>query len=183
VPLLGRHNLRNALAAAAVGNALGVGWPRIRRGLAEAEISAMRTSLVRLSDGSLLLDDAYNASSPDAMLAALEIIRELGGMRKTLVLGSMLELGPATEEAHRQVGAAVAEVHPTTLITVGEHARLIANSAVEAGYPEANVFVTADNAEALEKLAGRRRPGDIILVKGSRGMAMESIVEALTRGK
>ena len=183
VPLLGRHNLRNALAAAAVGNALGVGWPRIRRGLAEAEISAMRTSLVRLSDGSLLLDDAYNASSPDAMLAALEIIRELGGMRKTVVLGSMLELGPATEEAHRQVGAAVAEVHPTTVITVGEHARLIAESAVEAGYPEANVFVTADNAEALEKLAGRRRPGDIILVKGSRGMAMETIVEALTRGK
>lgn len=182
VPLLGRHNLRNALAAAAVGNALGVGWPRIRRGLAEAQVSSMRTNLIRLRDGSLLLDDAYNASTPEAMLAALDVIRELSGLRKTVVLGSMLELGPATEEAHREVGRAVAEVYPSTLITVGASAALITESAIEAGFPAENAFTARDNAEALSKLASRRRPGDIILVKGSRGMAMEAIVEELTRG-
>lgn len=179
-PLLGRHNMHNALAAAAAGAAMGVSWPRVLRGLAEAEVSGMRMTVHRLRDGSLLLDDAYNASSPDAMLGALEVLSEQPGLRKIAVLGSMLELGDATEEAHRGVGQAVAALKPSFLVTVGDKAALIAEAAAEAGYPAAEMATCADNDAALATLATRRRPGDVILVKGSRGVAMEGIVRGLT---
>jgi UDP-N-acetylmuramoyl-tripeptide--D-alanyl-D-alanine ligase len=179
VPLLGKHNMRNALAAAAAGQALGVSWPRICRGLGEAETSAMRMAVHRLRDGAFLLDDAYNASSPDAMLAALDVLREMPGLRKVAVLGSMLELGQASEAAHRQVGEAAGALGPDLLVTVGEHAALIAESARQAGMPAGTVISCAGNDEALAELAPRRRPGDVILVKGSRGMAMEALVSGL----
>ncbi|MFN3650021.1 MAG: UDP-N-acetylmuramoyl-tripeptide--D-alanyl-D-alanine ligase [Armatimonadota bacterium] len=179
MPLLGRHNMRNALAAAAAGAALGITWARIARGLAQAEISGMRMETHRLSDGSLILDDAYNASSPEAMFGALEVLREVDGLRRTAVLGSMLELGPASEDAHRRVGEAVAAHPPGFLVTVGEGGRLIAEAAKDAGYSDDRIAVCASNDEAIETLRERRRPGDVILVKGSRGVAMESIVRAL----
>jgi UDP-N-acetylmuramoyl-tripeptide--D-alanyl-D-alanine ligase len=181
-PLLGRHNMRNALAAAAVGHALGVSWPRINRGLAEAEISGMRMAVHRLRDGSVLLDDAYNASSPEAMIGALEVLGELDGLRKIAVLGSMLELGGAAEAAHRRVGEAVAALRPSCLITVGEHAALIGESARAAGMDAAAVLSCADNDAALAELRPMRRPGDVLLVKGSRGMAMEAVVQGLREG-
>jgi UDP-N-acetylmuramoyl-tripeptide--D-alanyl-D-alanine ligase len=182
VPLLGRHNMRNALAAAAVGHALGVSWPRINRGLAEAEISGMRMAVHRLRDGSLLLDDAYNASSPEAMAGALEVLAELDGLRKIAVLGSMLELGEASEAAHQRVGEAVAHVSLSCLVTVGDRAEKIAESAIAAGMDAERVVSCPDNASALEKLRPYRRPGDVILVKGSRGMAMEAVVQGLREG-
>lgn len=182
VPLLGRHNMRNALAAAAVGQALGVSWPRINRGLAEAEISGMRMAVHRLRDGSLLLDDAYNASSPEAMISALEVLSELDGLRKIAVFGSMLELGNASEDAHRRVGEAVAAHAPSCLVTVGEHGALIGESARAAGMSPDSIVSCRDNAAALAELRPHRRPGDVILVKGSRGMAMEAVVQGLREG-
>lgn len=179
IPSLGRHNMRNALAAAAVGQALGVSWPRIGRGLTEADISGMRMEVHRLRDGSSVLDDAYNASSPVAMVYGLEVLKEISGLRTIAVLGDMLELGPVSEEAHQEVGRAVAEFAPRLLFTVGERAAEIARSAVAAGYPEEAVTVNATNAEALAALGPVRRPGDVILVKGSRGMAMEAVVRGL----
>jgi UDP-N-acetylmuramoyl-tripeptide--D-alanyl-D-alanine ligase len=180
IPLLGRHNMVNALAAAAVGQALGVSWPRISRGLAEAEISGMRMAIHRLRDGTMVLDDAYNASSPEAMIGALEVLKELSALRKIAVLGNMLELGDASEDAHRKVGAMVARTSPNYLVTVGDKAKLIAESAVDAGFARDNIAACATNEEALEQLRPRRRPGDLILVKGSRGMAMEGIVRELS---
>jgi len=182
VPLLGRHNMLNALAAAAVGHAMGVSWPRINRGLAEAEISGMRMAVHRLRDGSLLLDDAYNASSPEAMEGALEVLAELDGLRKIAVLGSMLELGNASDDAHRRVGEAVAAMSPTCLFTVGEHASLIGESAKASGLDSERIVICPDNATALSALRPHRRPGDVILVKGSRGMAMEAVVQGLREG-
>lgn len=179
VPLLGRHNMSNALAAAAVGHVLGISWPRINRGLADAEISGMRMAVHRLRDGSIVLDDAYNASSPEAVIGALEVLHELEGLRKIAVLGSMLELGAESEAAHRQVGEAVARIAPTHLFTVGEGGALIAESAHAAGMPAAAITASRDNAEALAEIAPRRRPGDVILVKGSRGVAMEAVVQGL----
>lgn len=179
LPLVGRHNFCNALAAAAVGQVLGVSWQRICRGLAEAETSAMRMSVYRLPSGITVLDDAYNASTPEAMLAALEALKEVPGLYKIAVLGSMLELGPLSEEAHRQVGRAAAQQELDRLITVGREAELIAEAAVEAGLPGEHVVRCHRKEEALEALGANRRPGDVILVKGSRGMAMESIVREL----
>lgn len=179
IPLLGRHNVCNALAAAAVGQALGVSPLRIRRGLADAQISGMRMALHRLPDGGTLVDDAYNASSPEAVESALEVLRELDGLRRVAVLGSMLELGPASEAAHRQVGEFAARIAPKLLITVGEGGSQIAEAAREAGLPAETIVTCRSNEEVTAELKQRRRPGDVILVKGSRGMAMESVVAAL----
>jgi UDP-N-acetylmuramoyl-tripeptide--D-alanyl-D-alanine ligase len=91
----------------------------------------------------------------------------------------MLELGPVSEEAHQQVGKAVARLNPDALLTVGDYGRLIREGAVEAGYPTERAVAFESNDEAVASLLPRRRPGDVILVKGSRGMAMESVVRAL----
>jgi UDP-N-acetylmuramoyl-tripeptide--D-alanyl-D-alanine ligase len=179
IPLLGVHNVRNAAAAAAVGQALGMSAHRILRGLARAEISAMRMAVHPLPDGGTLVDDAYNASSPEAMIGALDVLRELPGSRKIAVLGNMLELGPGSEAAHRDVGAAAAGVAPAVLITVGDRAALIAREAVARGLPQAQVRVCADNDEATAVLAENRRAGDVVLIKGSRGMQMEAVVRRL----
>lgn len=179
MPILGRHNMQNALAAAAVGQALGVSWPRIARALAEAEVSGMRMEVHRLKDGSSILDDAYNASSPEAMLSALQVLHEIPGLRTVAVLADMLELGPMSEPSHTQVGEGVASTRPDLLVTVGERAAKIAETAVASGFPEEGVLVCATREEALDALRPLRRPGDVILVKGSRGMAMEHLVRGL----
>lgn len=178
VPLLGKHNVSNALAAAAVGQALGISPLRIRRGLAEAEISAMRMTLHRLPD-CLVIDDAYNASSPEAMEGALDVLKEADGLRRVAVLGSMLELGPESDAAHRRVGEYVTGIKPHLLITVGEGGARIAESARAAGLNAANIVTCPDNEAVVAALQERKRPGDVILVKGSRGMAMEHVVRAL----
>ncbi len=183
IPLLGRHNVRNALAAAAVGQALDVSPLRINRGLAEAEISGMRMATHRLNDSTMILDDAYNASSPEAVLAALEVLKEVSGLRKIAVLGSMLELGPASEAAHRCVGEAVAGHDLAGLVTVGDRAEGIAAAARDAGFPADRIEVCATNDEVLRRLAPHRKPGDVILIKGSRGVAMESIVRELLQNE
>jgi len=182
IPLLGKHNVLNALAAAAVGDALGISWPRIKRGLAAAEISSMRMAVHPLSDGATILDDAYNASSPEAMLGALQVLNDYPGIRKIAVLGNMLELGPASEKAHRQVGEALAGMKLHHLITVGDLAALIGRTAREGGLPADRIVECVSNDEALAELARRRRAGDVVLVKGSRGMAMEAVVRGLREG-
>ena len=116
------------------------------------------------------------------MIGALQVLEELDGLRKIAVLGSMLELGDISDAVHEQVGQAVAAQPPTYLVTVGEKGALIAESARAAGMDEERIVTCADNAEALAQLASRRRPGDVILVKGSRGMAMEAVVQGLQEG-
>lgn len=181
IPLPGRHNVRNALAAIAVGLWMGLGVEEIAEGLASAEISGMRMELLRAPEGILILNDAYNASSPEAMLAALEVLgTEATGRRQVAVLGSMLELGPATESAHREVGEAAARPGgPDLLITVGEHARHIADAARDHGLLPEQVIACPDNAAAVDTLRRKLRPRDVVLVKGSRGIAMETVVQAL----
>jgi UDP-N-acetylmuramoyl-tripeptide--D-alanyl-D-alanine ligase len=179
IPLLGRHNVSNALAAAAVGQALGISPLRVRRGLAEAQISGMRMTVHRLGDGTLLIDDAYNASSPEAMEGALDVLKETDGFRRLAVLGSMLELGPASDAAHKRVGEYVAKAKPDVLVTVGEGGSRIASAAMKSGLKSEIVTECADNDGVIAALAEQRRPGDVILVKGSRGMAMEHVVRAL----
>jgi UDP-N-acetylmuramoyl-tripeptide--D-alanyl-D-alanine ligase len=183
IPLLGRHNVRNALAAAAVGDVLGISPTRIARGLAEAETAAMRMTPREIPGGGTLLDDAYNASTPEAMLAALDVLRELPGARKIAVLGTMMELGDASDEAHQRVGTGLAQLSPDLLVAVGEGGAKIAAGALAAGLAPGNVARRATNEEALELLREAHRPGDLILVKGSRGMAMETIVRGLTEAE
>jgi UDP-N-acetylmuramoyl-tripeptide--D-alanyl-D-alanine ligase len=177
LPLLGRHSVHTALAAAAAGLLLGLGWDAIVDGLRD-ESAQLRLLAVPGIGGATLIDDTYNAS-PASSLAALNLLAELDG-RRIVVLGDMLELGPIEEEAHRTVGRRVAEV-AGLLIAVGWRARWIADEARVSGMPAEQISVVDTNDAAIELLRGLIRAGDYVLVKGSRGAMMEGIVAALQR--
>jgi UDP-N-acetylmuramoyl-tripeptide--D-alanyl-D-alanine ligase len=175
LPLLGRHSVHTALAAAAAGLLLGLGWDAIIDGLRD-ESAQLRLLAVPSASGATLIDDTYNAS-PASSLAALNLLAELDG-RRIVVLGDMLELGAVEEEAHRVVGRRVTEV-ADLLISVGQRARWIADEARISGMGVGQIIMLNTNAEAIELLGGLMRAGDTVLIKGSRGVAMEAIVEAL----
>jgi UDP-N-acetylmuramoyl-tripeptide--D-alanyl-D-alanine ligase len=175
VPMLGQHSVHTALAAAAVGLVEGQSWEEIIDGLRGA--AHLRLVVVSGLRGSTILDDTYNAS-PASTIAALNLLEELDG-RKIAVLGDMLELGAFEEEAHQKVGRRALDV-VAVLITVGERGRLIADEALACGMEAEKVFIEKDNDNAITRLREITAPGDVILVKGSRGMKMEAIVDELT---
>ena len=123
-----------------------------------------------------MLDDTYN-SSPESALAALNLLDEMSG-RKVAVLGDMLELGPYEKQGHEMVGDRAAEVCDE-LVAVGELAKMIADSASQAGMLASAVLWMPTVPEAIEVLRKELREGDVVLIKGSRGMHMERIVTAL----
>jgi len=175
VPMLGRHSVHTALRAAAVGLVEGLNWDEILTGLQRSQ-SQLRLVAVSGPGGSLLLDDTYNAA-PTSVIAALNLLEELEG-RRVAVLGDMLELGGFEEHGHRLVGARAAEV-VEELVTVGPRARWIGEEAVRAGLPESRLTMLEESQQAVEHLRGRIGAGDVVLIKGSRGVRMDLIVSAL----
>lgn len=175
LPLIGRHSVHTALAAAAAGLILGLGWDAIIDGLRDSN-AQLRLLAVPGINRSTVIDDTYNAS-PTSSIAALNLLADMDG-RKIAVLGDMLELGIVEEEAHRMVGGRAAEV-VDLLITLGERARWIGDEAEQLGMPSANIQHVTSSAEAVSLLQSLIQPGDYILIKGSRGMAMEGIVSQL----
>ena len=177
LPLPGRHNIANALAAAAVGHAWGLSPEQIAAGLAAARISDKRLNVIEVGPVTVI-NDTYNAS-PVSTRAALEVLAGFQAGRRLAVLGNMLELGEYAAAGHREVGAAAAAVGVDRLVCVGDLAADIAVGACAAGLPAEHVTAVPDNQAAAAALAALVRPGDAVLVKGSRGMAMEQIVAAL----
>lgn len=175
VPLLGRHSVHTALRAAAVGLVEEMAWQEIMSGLQDSSVQ-LRLVSVRGISGATLLDDTYNAS-PISTIAALNLLDDLSG-RKIAVLGDMAELGDYEEEGHRKVGCRVADT-ADLLVTVGPRAHLIAAEARACGLPPDSVIEVETNEQAIAHLRQIVRSGDIVLVKGSRAMAMEQIVAAL----
>ncbi len=172
----GRHNAMNAAAAAAAASALGIDADLIRNGLNQFQGSEMRSQVLTAPRGYTVINDAYNAS-PTSVRPALEVLTTASG-RKMFVFGDMLELGPTAEEAHRNMGELAAECGIDILIGVGQLAALAARAAAEAGVET----YEAEHAAAAAKLAlDVVRPGDTVLVKGSRGMELETVVEELMR--
>jgi UDP-N-acetylmuramoyl-tripeptide--D-alanyl-D-alanine ligase len=172
----GRHSVYTVLAAAAVGLVEGLSWSEIVEGLRSGE--QLRLKPVSAISGALLLDDTYN-SSPESAIAALDLLDELEG-RKIAVLGDMLELGTQELEGHQRVARRAIDV-VCLLVTVGERGRLISEHARSLGMPTARVQHVGDNEAAVAYLGRALQTGDKVLVKGSRGMAMEQIVQALAR--
>jgi len=173
----GRHNIYNALAAAAAAHALGVSGELIRLGLEEFIPYDKRFQLEELS-GVVLIDDSYNANpaSMAAALGTLQEVREEG--RAAAVLGDMLELGSGAEEAHGALGRLAAGC-VERLYLLGELAELVARGAREAGLAPEAVLVAADHDEIARDLLAWVQPGDCVLVKGSRGMRMERVAQAM----
>jgi UDP-N-acetylmuramoyl-tripeptide--D-alanyl-D-alanine ligase len=162
-PFTARHQAQNAVAALLSVRALGIPLPK---GRVEVELSRWRGEESPLPGGGLLINDAYNAN-PASMRAALEHLAEHEG-RKVAVLGEMAELGPTAPEYHREIGGLIHSLGIDEVLSVGELAR-------DYGGEHA-----ADAAEAAEKITNLVRPGDVVLVKGSRAVGLEVVAEALT---
>jgi UDP-N-acetylmuramoyl-tripeptide--D-alanyl-D-alanine ligase len=177
IPALGWHSVHNALAAAAVGHALGLDAATIVAGLEQPFSVPHRTTLVRAGDWRIL-DDTYNAA-PDSMAAALDLLASLPG-RRVAVLGEMLELGDLSDDAHRKVGAHAAQA-AQLLVAVGPFASLYSQGARDAGMSVTNIMETRDRAEAISTLEHNLRPGDVVLVKASRGAELDLLVDELRR--
>ncbi len=177
LPLGGRHNVQNALGAAAAGLAAGVSLETIARGLSLMKPPPMRMSAESLPGGVTLINDAYNAN-PGSLAAALQT---LGGLdsRRIVVVGDMLELGPRAAELHRRVGSQAAAIDPLLVCAYGSFANHVAAGATAAGLDSARVRVCARHEDAAAEVARVWLPGDAVLVKGSRGSAMEKVVDAL----
>jgi len=178
LPLLGRHSVHTALAATAVAREFGLALPDILAGL-EGEQTQLRLYTVPGPNGAILIDDTYN-SSPQSTLAAFNLLEELDAPRRIAVLADMLELGVYEAEGHTRVGQRAAAV-VDRLYTFGSRSAITAAAAVIAGMPKDQVIAfPQDQKDALARqLQSDLRPGDVVLIKGSRGMQMETLVDAL----
>jgi UDP-N-acetylmuramoyl-tripeptide--D-alanyl-D-alanine ligase len=179
-PLLGRGNLANVLAATAVAVHFDVPLEAIRDRASRLTAASHRGELLRLPGGVTIIDDSYN-SSPSALTRALELIGAADGCaRKIAVLGEMLELGAHADRLHRECGAAAARADLSILITVGgDAARALGEAAIAGGIPAECVHHVATRQDAAARALGLVRPGDLVLVKGSRGIGTDYVVERL----
>ncbi len=174
---VGIHNVYNALAATAAALAVGVTIDVVKFGLDDFLPVAGRSEVKKL-DGRTVLADYYNAN-PASMEAAIKTLVSLkSGMKAIAVIGDMLELGEMSAEAHREIGRTVARNKVDLLITVGEQGTYVEKGALEAGMKEEQVLGAISHENAGRLLKQLTHPGDVILIKGSRGMKMEKILEA-----
>jgi len=180
LPLIGRHNVYNALAAAAVAHYFGASAERIAGRLATSAPSKMRGELIRFANGVTVIDDSYN-SNPQALLQSVRAMLDASGFgRRVVVAGEMLELGDQGLDLHRQCGREIAAMGIDVLIGVRGLASELVAGAVETSEAGAKLTSFCETPEeAAEILVARVIPGDLILVKGSRGVRTEKVVERL----
>ena len=178
LPFLGRFNIYNALAAAAVGHALDISPGLIKTGLGVKHKLSQRGEATRYGDIEII-NDTYNAN-PQSMREAMLILKEHAtDGRKFLVIGDMLELGDGEQSSHQQLGNEVAGYGFDFLVTVGELASLAGNASVESGMAKDQVHCFDHHRAAAEFLKTATQPGDCLLFKGSRGSHMETVLEGL----
>jgi UDP-N-acetylmuramoyl-tripeptide--D-alanyl-D-alanine ligase len=178
LPMSGRHNLSNALAAAAVGSAFSLTANRIAMALSTAQPPKMRGQVFDFAGGFTVIDDSYN-SNPRSLLNMVKTMAEAGQGRKRLfvIAGEMLELGPDEKSLHREVGREIANNGINLLWGVRGLANEIVAGAGEAGLAAARFFKSSD--EVSEEVVKEVKGGDLVLVKGSRGVATDKVVKAL----
>jgi MurE/MurF fusion protein len=186
VAVAGAHNVANCAAAAAIAHAVGIAPEAVARGLERYRAVDKRLVVSELPGGLRLVNDVYNAN-PASMAAGLRTVAAFGsGCHHMAVLGDMLELGPAAEDLHRGIGTLVAQLGYLFLAVTGAHASQVAEASVAGGMKPADVQVFREPRAIAAWVAqllteGRLTPGDWLLVKGSRGMRMETFIEELTQ--
>ncbi|WP_282941528.1 UDP-N-acetylmuramoyl-tripeptide--D-alanyl-D-alanine ligase [Paenibacillus sp. RC67] len=182
IPLLGFHNVINALAAIAVGIHFGISAAKIAQGLRTCAMTSMRIELLKAPSGLTILNDAYNAS-PTSMKAALSLLEELQGYkRKIVVLGDMLELGEQEVQFHKEIGRMLNPQKIDRVYVYGKLAQQIFEEAAKQ-YPAGRVHSFDDKNRLAQAVASYAAPEDVVLVKGSRGMKLEQIVSLLQQLK
>jgi UDP-N-acetylmuramoyl-tripeptide--D-alanyl-D-alanine ligase len=172
----GRHQVWNALAAAAAALTAGAFPEEVQQGLAAYIPDEGRMRLLNAPRGYAVIDDSYNAN-PAAVRATLECLAEMPGAQKVAILGDMRELGPTERDLHRQLGRYAVELGIDVLLAVGDLGREYVT-----GAQDARAHWYPDNAAAAQAAASLLYPGAVVLVKGSRAMRMEEIVAALLKG-
>jgi len=179
LPVPGTHNLMNAMAAISVGIALGVDPEEATHRLSNFTPMAMRFEQVQLANGVRVVNDSYNAN-PESMRAAF---RTVGSAKRTgkfiAVLGDMLELGSESESLHEQLGSDAVRLGVDMIYVVGNFSSAIKAGASEAGMSQSDITVFDDIGKIAGDLEDILKAGDVVLVKGSRGMKMEKVVESL----
>lgn len=177
IPVLGKHNIQNALSAVAAGEFFGVTRTAAKKGLKTLTVTGMRTELVTGKNGLTFINDAYNAS-PTSTRAAVSVLRDMQGYnKKIVVLADMLELGTNEEAFHIETGAAIDADEIDYVLTYGELGEKIAEGA-KRSFGEERVSAYRDKALLIADLQNLAESGDIVLVKGSRGKKLEDVVSA-----
>ena len=177
LPLAGPHFVTSFLAAAAAAHTLGIAPEAMAEAATSLRPAPHRGEVRRLGEEVVLLDDCYN-SSPEALEAAVVALTLAPGRRRVAVLGEMLELGPAGPALHHAAGQALAG-RVDVVVGVGALAKEIVEGARKAGLPEPSLHYFVAAADAVAALEGLLRPGDAVLVKGSRGVKLEAVVDAI----
>jgi UDP-N-acetylmuramoyl-tripeptide--D-alanyl-D-alanine ligase len=179
IPFAGSHYVMNALAAVALGSLYNIALERMADCLGRLRAAAMRGQILRFSEGFAVIDDSYN-SNPRALMQMIEVLAEVPSFtRRLLVAGEMLELGSASDRLHSECGECAAARRLDMVIGIQGAAREIVRAAAASGMPEARARFFPDSVAAAEFITGTLRAGDLLLVKGSRGVHTEKIVQHL----
>lgn len=177
LPMLGEHQVLNATAAIAVARYFGISYENIEKGLLQVEKTGMRNELIH-ADGFTILDDSYK-SNPSAVLAALDTLYSIKGYsQKIAVLGDMLGMGDEQADMHRDIGRTIDPNQIDYLFTLGDFGKYFAETA-QLNFPEGKVLAFFDKPSLIKKIKEVVEPNALILVKASRPLAMEEVVEGL----
>ncbi|MGE6632100.1 UDP-N-acetylmuramoyl-tripeptide--D-alanyl-D-alanine ligase [Bacillus sp. NPDC077027] len=178
IPVLGKHNVKNALAAIAIGQHFQLTEKQIAQGLMQTKLTGMRLELFQTDNGITVINDAYNAS-PTSMKAAIDLVGDMDGFaNRILVLGDMLEMGEEEQSYHRDLGRYIQPKYIDFVLTYGDLGAFIAEGAKET-FEEDRVFHYLEKAELKKKLVQLAGAKDVILVKASRGMRLEEVITDL----
>jgi UDP-N-acetylmuramoyl-tripeptide--D-alanyl-D-alanine ligase len=176
IPLPGEHLVDSALFSLALGSLVGVGVDDIKKGIENFENEPHRMNPYKIKGNIHIIDDTYNANPTSVKGAINAFLKIAQNRRKILVIGDMRELGAYEKKGHREIGKYIANNEVDILITLGKLAEIIAKSAIISGANKNNVFITQDINKTTALLKNKLKKDDIVLIKGSRSMNMDSIV-------
>ena len=176
IPTLGIHNIYNSLSVMGLCSLMGLDMKKSAEGIRKYQPSKYRMEIKSVS-GKTLIEDFYNAN-PDSLRASIETFRQMLGERKVAVLADMLELGEISEKEHMNAGIQASEIFDV-IICIGSDAKYIGKGAIENGFDKGRVYFFANNEEAVSEINSILRPGDAVLMKGSRGMKLEEVAESI----
>lgn len=178
IPVGGNVFVLNSLCASLVGDLIGLNYKKIQQGISSFELTKKRMEIIKLKNGTTIINDSYNASY-ESMKASIEYLASTNANRKVAVLGDMFELGDFSEELHRKVGKEVADNNIDKLFTIGKSAKYIIEEAIKNGISDKDVYYANTQEELIKMLKEQIKSDDTVLVKASNGMKLFDVVEKL----